>query len=284
MTHFSPASLGRRLKSLEAGGFILTEAANLPLTTFPRHSHELASITFLISGSCIETFGSRPHECSPYSAIIKPAGEIHSNRYGNSGARCLIIEIKEERVKSSESCSQILARAAHLRGGVITPFAVRIYKEFEIGDSASQLSLEGLVLEVLGQAARRSVKSAACAPPRWLLRARELCHEQFAQPLSLSGISSAVGIHPAHLSRVFRRHYQCTVGEYVRRLRLDYAARELTRSDKSLVEIASDSGFYDQSHFTHSFKLYAGVTPTEYRAETKRCNFDTSRAGCPKTS
>jgi AraC family transcriptional regulator len=102
------------------------------------------------------------------------------------------------------------------------------------------------------------------------VRARELCHEQFAQSISLAGVAHSVGVHPAHLARMFRRHYQCTVGEYIRRLRLDHAARELTRSDRPVVDIASASGFYDQSHFTHAFKLHTGLTPTGYRSETKK--------------
>ncbi|MGH9971068.1 MAG: AraC family transcriptional regulator [Pyrinomonadaceae bacterium] len=31
----------------------------------------------------------------------------------------------------------------------------------------------------------------------------------------------------------------------------------------------TSSGFYDQSHFTHAFKLGMGLTPTQYRAETR---------------
>lgn len=270
MKYFSPATLGRQLNSMEAGSFILTEAVNMPLATLPPHAHELACITFILRGSCVETIDRRSHECSPYSTIIKPAGEVHSNKYGSAGARCLIVEVKTERLHTVRSFSQTLERAAHLRGGSINSFAVRIYKEFKIADSASLLSLEGLMLEVLGQVTRHNLKALTFTPPRWLLRAKELCHERFSQPLTLHDIANEVGVHPAHLARMFRRHYQQTVGEYVRRLRLDYAARELTQSDKPLVEIASATGFYDQSHFTHCFKLHTGLTPSEYRSEIKK--------------
>lgn len=29
------------------------------------------------------------------------------------------------------------------------------------------------------------------------------------------------------------------------------------------------AGFYDQSHFTHGFKIHTGVTPAEFRAATQ---------------
>ncbi len=268
--NFSPVTLGRRVKSLEVESFVFTEASNLPLTSFPPHAHELASITFVLKGSGVETIGASTHECSRYSTIIKPAEEVHSNKYGRDGLHSLIIEAKPERLQCVRSYSQILERAEHIRQDTLIPFAMRIYREFRIADSAASLSLEGLVLEVLGQSTRRRDKASQSAPPRWLVRARDLCHEQFTQSISLGCVASSVGVHPAHLARMFRSHYQCTVGEYVRRLRLDYAAQELTRTDRPVIEIAASSGFYDQSHFTHAFKLQTGLTPTEYRSEAKK--------------
>lgn len=96
-----------------------------------------------------------------------------------------------------------------------------------------------------------------------------MCHEQFDQSISLLRIAETVGVHPAHLARMFRQHFQCTVGEYLRRVRLNHAALDLAGSSKSVVQIASEAGFYDQSHFTHTFKVHMGMTPTEYRSETK---------------
>lgn len=276
MGQFKPCTLGKRLRSIEAEGFVLTEAVNRAFTRLPAHAHELASITFVLKGSCIEMVGKHSFECGPYSTIIKPAGEIHSNLYDSGGARCLIIEAKPRRLQSIQSFSQVLDNVIHLKSGALTPFALRIYKEFNVGDSASLLSIEGLVLEALGQTTRRTSKSPSGAPPRWLANVKEICNEQFDQPISLAGIAKAIEIHPSHLARMFRRYYQCTVGEYVRRLRLDNAMRQLIQSNKSLADIAAASGFYDQSHFTHAFKLHTGLTPTAYRSETKKRKSNTN--------
>jgi AraC family transcriptional regulator len=55
------------------------------------------------------------------------------------------------------------------------------------------------------------------------------------------------------------------MGSYVRRLRLDWAAGELVRSDRSLAALAVAAGFADQSHFTRFFKRHTGFTPNTYR-------------------
>jgi AraC family transcriptional regulator len=64
---------------------------------------------------------------------------------------------------------------------------------------------------------------------------------------------------------VFRQQYGCTVGDYVRKLRLDFASRQLATSSASLAAIALAAGFADQSHFTKAFRRASGMTPAEWR-------------------
>jgi AraC family transcriptional regulator len=89
---------------------------------------------------------------------------------------------------------------------------------------------------------------------------------RFAEPLSLSEIAQAVNVHPAHLAREFRRWYRCAVGEYVRRVRVEFARDALLATDAPLFEIAYRAGFADHSHFTRTFKRLTGMTPYEFRA------------------
>jgi AraC family transcriptional regulator len=125
--------------------------------------------------------------------------------------------------------------------------------------------VEGLILEFLGNASRSLFRPPARTPP-WLERARDLCHAHFAEQLTLGDIAKSVGAHPTHIARSFKKHYGATVGEYIRGLRLDWAAARLESTDDSIADIAAAAGFYDQSHFSHNFKKYLGVTPVEFRA------------------
>jgi AraC family transcriptional regulator len=57
-----------------------------------------------------------------------------------------------------------------------------------------------------------------------------------------------------------------SVGEYLRRLRLDWAASQLAATETPLALLAAEAGFADQSHFTRAFKRHAGLTPARYRS------------------
>ena len=67
---------------------------------------------------------------------------------------------------------------------------------------------------------------------------------------------TVAGVHRAHLVRAFRARFGISVGAYVRRERIRWAARALRNSDAPIAEIALQAGFADQSHFTRTF-----VTP-----------------------
>ena len=82
---------------------------------------------------------------------------------------------------------------------------------------------------------------------------------------SLSGLAESVGVHPVTLARAFRRAFGCTVGEYVRRLRIDHAAHQLAQTELPLAEIALAAGFSDQSHFSNLFRRHTGLSPFKFR-------------------
>jgi AraC family transcriptional regulator len=265
----SPIVLSGQDKRVEASGFVLTQTYRPPGLVLPPHFHEHANIALTIDGFFTETVGRKPYEVNPCSVIFRPAGEKHSNRYGKTAAHCLIIEVRPQRLSELRQVTEILDRASYVEGGMISSLALRILREFRTLDAVGPLSIEALTLEMLVQATRLDVMRDR-NPPRWLQQAREVIHEQFLESLSLSSVAELVGVHAAHLAKMFRRHYGCTLGDYVRRLRLDYASQLLARSERTLTTIALAAGFYDQSHFAHLFKLRFGVTPGVFRADLRR--------------
>jgi AraC family transcriptional regulator len=279
----SPAALQGPIKRVELEGYTLTETRPSALK-LPRHFHSHTNIAFALKGTFRETIGKTPQVCRPLDLIIRPAGEPHSSEYGREDVRCLIIEVKPQRLAMIQQVSEVLDRVVYIRGGFMPAVAMRIYKEFQIMDSASPLSIEALTLEMLARTARLDLGGQISSPPLWLHQAKEILHEQFSQPLSLSTVAEFVGVHPAHLAKIFRKHFRCTVGEYIRRRRLECAVNELTHSDKPLAEIALAAGFYDQSHFTREIKLHNGITPAEFRLIIRAGKSGTKRPRFSKTS
>lgn len=137
---------------------------------------------------------------------------------------------------------------------------LRMYYKFREMDDESLRKLEQALLE------GRSVTKSGCRSPQWLERVRNILEQRFAEPFKLSDIAAEVGVHPVHLAREFRKHYGSSVGEYLRKVRIEYACRELMGSNAAVTNIAFAAGFADQSHFSRTFKRLCGTTPGRYRA------------------
>lgn len=255
---------GDVLRSANIAGSQFTETIYYPDTTIPKHSHESAYFCLVLQGNYMETYENKNRTCKQSALLFHPSGEVHANRFHNVGGRVLSIEVDPKRLQSIREFSKILDNPAEFHGGQLAWLTMRLYREFRGMDETSPLAIEGLILEILAEASRSYTITPVRKPPHWLERAKELIHAEFSRRLSLNEIAESVGVHPVHLARVFRKHYRCTIGEYVRQRRIEFACHQLSESDAPLVEVALAAGFSDQSHFTRTFKHYTGMTPAEF--------------------
>jgi AraC family transcriptional regulator len=201
--------------------------------------------------------------------IYRPVGEVHSDHFRDLGGRCLNIEIESDRLNQALEFSAGLESSAEFQSGPPRDLALRIYKEFHQPDELSALSIAGLTLELVAETARARLKFAADSTPPWLGQARDILHAHFSENLVISDVAATVGVHPAHLSRAFRRSFGYTMGGYLRKLRIEFACLKLSTTDLPIVEIACAAGFYDQGHFSRVFKRLTRMTPATFRAVSR---------------
>lgn len=264
MEHLSEYPYGEILRNISVSGFTLTETAYSPVLKLPKHSHKQAYFCFVLRGSFTEVYGKHSRSCRPSTLIFHPAGEMHSDQF-HASTCCFNIQMKAGWLERVSQHSRLIDIPAHFHDGRLAHLAWRIYREFRDLDQFSSLVVEGLILEIIADVSRHFVRESTRIPPRWLREAREILREQLGEHHTLAELAESVNVHPAHLAREFRRFYRCTVGAYVRQMRVEFACREICLSDTPFGEIALAAGFFDQSHFARTFKTYTGMTPGQYR-------------------
>jgi len=257
------------LETRDLGGFRIIESVYPARLRQPRHRHPLASLSFVLAGTYRETFGKGTAMRQPSTVVFHPPHESHAVEYQERPVRILSVHLNAQRFSHFTTYSEIFESRTSGCTTAINWISHRLYREFHDADDLSALAVEGLVNEALVEAARTQSRHENPSPP-WLRRAEEFLRDNFAQQFSCEDVANAAGVHPAHLARVFRRSHGCTIGEYVRRLRLDFATRAIVNRGTSLAEIASAAGFSDQSHLSRIFRNYFGVTPSQYRRILRR--------------
>jgi AraC family transcriptional regulator len=263
---------GKKHKHILVRGIRLTECLYSPALRIPRHSHEFPYFGLVLEGSYTETYGTRHRDCGPSTLLFHPADEQHEEHHDDVAVRIFNFEFPAEWHDRLPQRPAALHFPRCFHSGELFRLARRLYGEFQDEDDLAPLAIEGLTLEILAATCRQRGHAKESRAPLWLRRVKDLMHDQYTENLSLETIAHAVNVHPAHLCRAFRQHYRCTLGDYMRDLRIERARQYLANSNTPLSEIALAVGYSDQSHFATAFKRQTGITPSHFRKMLQNAN------------
>ncbi len=91
----------------------------------------------------------------------------------------------------------------------------------------------------------------------------------FAENLTLKGLSEKYYVNSAYLGQLFRKQYGCSFKDYLNQTRLDEAARLLVHTDKKIYQVAEETGYHNLDYFVNRFISAKGCTPAKYRRKAR---------------
>jgi AraC family transcriptional regulator len=230
----------------------------------PKHRHTSAFLAYVLDGHSTETVGSTTFHCAPGDLFLMPAEEPHSDRVADGGASVFVIEPSRAWIENVREHGPVLERPELLARDRVSALTAQLYRESRRPDAASPLCIQALLYEIGACLVRRG-DAASAHDPAWLARVRSRIDDSYAEKLRLSDLAREAGVHSVHLARTFREHYGVSVGQYLRRRRIEAAAGALRGGNAALVDIALDAGFASQAHFCTAFRRLMGCTPSQYR-------------------
>lgn len=109
--------------------------------------------------------------------------------------------------------------------------------------------------------------------------------EHYTEPLSLDDLAAMAGLGRDAFARVFREIVGLSLRDYLLDLRVERARQLLLESNRSLTEIAQESGFYDLPHLDKAFRRRFLLSPSDYRRQSAPpgadCNVDPAATALP---
>jgi AraC family transcriptional regulator len=100
---------------------------------------------------------------------------------------------------------------------------------------------------------------------RRLLRGRDFLLASLRDPIRLKDVAKAANLSPFHFHRSFARVFRETPHQYLRRHRLEMAARLLRSTEMSVTAVGLEAGFESVAAFSDIFRRYHGKPPLRYR-------------------
>jgi len=250
---------------------VATQSVEVVSAWFPpharlhEHAHSRALFGFMLQGAFRTTIRGRELDYHAASAWTEPAEERHANLASPAGARVLIIQPASVAADMAEVHRVLFDEIVHRRSVDLLADASRLESECAHQDDLSPLVIEGVALALLARGARLFRTKRHDRSPRWLLQVVEYLHAHRFERVQLGEIARGVGVHPSQLAHEFRARLHVSPGDYLRRLRVEWASEQLLDADTSIADIALRAGFCDQSHFSRVFRRHFGIAPCGWR-------------------
>ncbi|MDR0263704.1 MAG: AraC family transcriptional regulator [Sphingobacterium sp.] len=224
------------------------------------HCHQNPHFSHILNGGSIEIRENEKRRQQQGTSLYYYPGIIHQNISYVKGTRIFNLEFTEDFLTKYDlnipDESYMFSQSA-LWG---TNGLVKIMGEHYLDDQQSILAIQQLSIILL----TFSVPIDRIGP-LWTSRIKDLLYDHWNSPLSLGFISKELNLHPVTISRYFPQYFGCTIGDYLRRIKIEKALPMIRQKKHSLTEIAVDCGFADQAHFIKTYKRFMGITPKQYQ-------------------
>jgi AraC family transcriptional regulator len=228
------------------------------------HYHENAYFTFILQGNVLEINKKETYHCAGGSLLFHHSQDPHYNIKPAGFTRGFHVELVESWFKHFSLDSSSLQGSLQVSNIDVRLLFYRIFREAKRNDHFSSLEVQALLIQVFDKMLPGE-KTENDKKPAWVPKLKEVLHDNLYENYSLDFLSQYLGLHPVHLSRYFPRYFHCSLGEYMRKLRVEKSLSLMPDKKQSLAAIAYDCGFADQSHFSRCFREFTGLTPMAYR-------------------
>lgn len=228
---------------------------------FPAHFHQSWSLAYIEYGSEYIAYNDAPFLVTKNALQLIPPYSIHKN-WGNKNEAWTykVLYISDDVIKHLSQ--KIDADYAYLRS--LPYFISYAYSRVEISEASIFSILGQLFLDALDDQTQPYSSKRTHKPFEDVLSYLSL---HYNQSITLETLQREFKVNKYNLQKDFKRKIGLTPLAYQTVIRIENS-KKLFYTDMPLVEIALESGFHDQSHFTHSFKKYVGVTPGRYKKYT----------------
>ena len=242
---------------------------------FPDHLHSQAELTYLFEGGASMRVGGQTWTLSPGDLCVSFPGVVHGYGERSESARAMMLIFAPELFGDFSGMMSHYVPGTPLVRAEALPEDVRFCMERlrrECACGPDERAMRGYIQVILARTlpgmAMVDRTSAATDASYDVLK---YLADHFTEPVTLDSVSRALCVSKSYLSHTFSRQLGANFRTYVNTLRLDFACSLLRGADRTVTQIAYESGFESQRTFNRAFSQQYGMTPSRYRQHNRLC-------------
>lgn len=258
---------------LDLGGPSFMSAQYLKPHRFDRHVHDELVITMTEHGVGQAKARNLSDPVGPSTIWVSGAGEYHCGHIGNQqqwSYRAIYLDSQalqslNNAFNEGSDYDLIIPQGVYV-DQQLSNLLIKMHRQMEAGSSllekqALWWSAMGLFFGRYGQQPLESTNDGIEKDKMEMVRDYIATH--FREDIATEKLSELTSLSSYYLIRSFKRKYGLPPHAYANQLKLIAAKQQLIEGTNPAA-VASDVGFYDQSHFNRLFKKTYGITPGTY--------------------
>ena len=239
--------------------------AHFPSHAYPLHTHDTWALLVVDTGAVQYDLERHEHAALRSRVTLLPPNVPHDGRSVTpDGFRKRVVYLDADALDVRR-----IGRAVDHPGWEDDALRGEVHLLHEAlrhpGDEFEAESRLALVTQRLTAHLERLPEPPARSDPGLVARLQDLLDAHVVDGVSLARAADALGAHPTHLVRAFRRELGIPPHRYLTGRRVD-RARQLLLTGNRPAEVAVEVGFHDQAHLTRHFRRMLGVTPGAFAA------------------
>jgi len=245
------------------------------------HDHSAVEILLTLEGSVTYTVDDIVYQVRKGEVLIIPPDMQHALSMGEESSRYLFLFEPEGilSMRDIKTLTPYFHRPFHLRDGSEAHVRIRelllklkdVYEKRELMWNTVCYSYLLRVYAILGQRYLNGVRNripdgGRIVESEVITASMTYINNHYKQDLSLEDVAEFAGFSRYYFSRSFKKQTGYSFKDYLCEKRLQVATDLLIRTDKSMKDVAAESGFGSVATFNRVFREKKGCTPTQFRA------------------
>lgn len=250
-----------------------------------RHWHEQLEVLYVLDGKLSVKCGYRHYICDQGDAIIINPCEPHRVDYhsGNPKFHCILIDPKLYESGILDLCELKYLMKMNGKSLVfnnlirdncnVTSILEVLFSECRAEEYAYEVAVKGNILRLLAELFRTEISNTVTQNNNISTKSGfsliepvfNYIAEHYSEKITLTKLADICCVNASHLCRVFKKVTDKTIMDYLTEYRIGKAGVLLLTTDKSIGEIAYETGYTDSGHFSRSFKSVYGISPIKFK-------------------
>ncbi len=260
-----------KLKTTKLSDFDNLELKNATFQNrnFPNHFHDTYSIGLIKKGVEKVTINNQTLLATSNSVVIINPFEIHSNSfYDNEKWTYYSLYLNKDILKYCSKKQNLDNKPSFQFKNIITD--KKLYHQLYNFHSNPTEKTENKLTEIVTQLVvnyQEEVDIKTKYYAKEINTINEIVayfESYFFDKIKIDAMSKKYKLSSSQLIRAFKAHTGLTPISYVTLLKLNHS-KKLILQNQSILHVALECGFYDQSHFTHYFLKFFGISPLNFK-------------------